>query len=320
MVTRTDTAEPGRDVIEAAACWQAQLADEDCDEESRRAFQQWLQADVAHGVAFDRMSTIAGQVTDRSSIERTAFGLMMEPPKPRNRAAISMLVVGAVSALTWMGAQEPAVRSRLADQKTAVGEQQHTAMPTGDRLVLDSDTAADVDDRTRAISLWRGGLMATVAKDQVRGFVVRTPQGTARALGTQFSVRIEDGVTTVSVIESRVEACSRIGNGACLILTAGQSARMDAQGVRRIADIDPVSEKAWGDGLLVVDDRPLVEVIAQLNRYRHVHVRYSGVDLHGLHVSGTFPLTDPDRALTSLQAALPIVVERDERGTSVRRR
>ncbi len=319
MVAQTDPAEPGRDVIEAAACWQAELTDENCGEESRRAFRHWLQADEAHRIAFDRMSALAGKVTDRTPIERSALGLMVER-KPRSRAAILLLVVGASSALTWMGIQEPTVRSRLANQKTAVGEQQHRNMLTGDVLVLDSDTAADVHDSTRAIRLWRGGLMATVAKNQDHDFVVRTPQGTARALGTQFSVRVEDDVTTISVIESRVEACSRAGNSACLVLRAGQSARMDAQGVRRIADIDPVSEKAWSDGLLVVDDRSLVEVISQLNRYRREPVNFSEADLHGLHVSGTFPLTDTDRALTSLQAALPIIVERDGQGTSIRRR
>ncbi|MFC4257365.1 DUF4880 domain-containing protein [Altererythrobacter xixiisoli] len=323
MVARTDAAEPSRAAIEAAALWQAQLADEDCDEEDRRAFRHWLQADPSHETAFDRMSAFAGKLADRDPVERDALGLVLTRA-PLRRVPAILLLAGTAAALSWLGAGNPAIRSRIADRQTTVGEQQRMAMAQGDRLVFDSDSAADLDDDDRMVTLWRGGVQASVAKAREQAFIVRTPQGTARALGTQFSVRVHDGVTTVSVVKSRVEACARASGGACLVLMPGQAARMDGSGIRRLADIDPAAEQAWADGLLVVDDLPLVQVLARLNQYRTDPVHYSAADLQGLHVTGTFPLTDPDRALVSLQAALPIIVDRGGQGgdgaVSIRRR
>lgn len=316
MVART---EPGRAVIEQAAFWQAQLADEDCDEESRRAFRRWLQADAAHGTAYDRMTALTGRVAGRDPIQRTALGMMLDG-KRQGRGLLALALIGTATAMAWIGSGNPDIRARIADEKTAVGEQQRATLASGDGLVLDSATAADIDDEARTIDLWRGAIMASVARGQPRAFVIRTPQGTARALGTQFSVRVEGGVTTVAVVESRVEMCAATGSRPCLTLAAGQSATMGAAGISRIGDVDPVAEKAWSEGLLVVDDRPLGEVLDRLNRYSRRPIRYSAGDLRGLHVSGTFPLTRPDRALTSLKAALPIAVDQADGEISVRRR
>lgn len=147
-----------------------------------------------------------------------------------------------------------------------------------------------------------------------------TPHGTARALGTRYSVRVEGDVTTVRVVESRVEACALTGKRACLTLLPGQSATLDSTGAHRGEDINPSGESAWADGLLMADDRPLASIIDELNRYRRNKIRYSSADIAGLHLSGSFPLTDTDRALKSISAALPVRVERGPEGPTVRRR
>ena len=284
-----------------------------------RAFRRWLEADPMHKLAFDRMSVVAQQVTTRTPVERAALGMMFA--RGGGRSAFMLLaLVGPATSLTWWGAGEPSIRARIADERTVVGQQRRTALASGDRLVLDTDTAADIAEKTRTIALWRGGLMANVEKGGTRPFIIRTPQGTARALGTHYSVRIEGNATTVSVMESRVEACATAGNRACLMLRAGQSARLDARGASRVRDIDPVSEGAWSDGLLVADDRPLSEVVDRLNHYRRDPIHYAPEDIEGLRVSGTFPLNDTERALTSLRAALPIAVEAGTDGPVVKRR
>jgi Fe2+-dicitrate sensor, membrane component len=319
MVAQTKQIEPSRAVIEAAAAWQAHLADEDCAKEDRQAFQDWLDADPIHTLAFDRISAVTQQVSTRTPVERAALGMMFAGRR-RHSALMLIALVGSATAIALWGAGEPSIRARIADQRTAVGEQHRAVLASGDGLVFDTDTAADIDERNRTIELWRGGVMAHVEKGAARPFVIRSPQGTARALGTQYSVRVEGKVTTVSVIESRVEACASTGNRSCVTLEAGQSARLDARGARRVGDIDPVSEMAWSDGLLVADDRPLSEVIDRLNRYRRDPIHYAPEDIQGLRVSGTFPLSDTERALTSLSAALPIAVEDGPDGTAVKRR
>jgi len=319
MVSRTDPAEPSRATVEQAAAWQAQLADEACDEADRTSFDAWLNADPSHRIAFDRMGAIADRVVRQDPIRRTALhGLLSR--RQRRAGALGVILLAGAGLLAALAAQNPAVRTRMADERSAIGELRPARLAGGDRITLDSDSAADLDDGARTVRLWQGAVMARVRHGSSRPFVVRTPQGSAIALGTQFSVRIEDGATVVAVVESRVEACAAHGDAACLVLTAGQSARLDDHGAHRLADIDPVAEAAWGDGLLVADDMPLVQLIERLNRYRPDPIRYRAAELEGLSLSGSFPLRDPDRALASIGAALPVTVDRTVEGPVLRRR
>ena len=61
------------------------------------------------------------------------------------------------------------------------------------------------------------------------------------------------------------------------------------------------------DGMLVVNNQPLGEVVAMLARHRVGHL---GVDprVAGLRVTGTLPLADTDQALLALTAAVPVEV------------
>jgi transmembrane sensor len=247
MTARTDPAEPNRAVIEQAAMWQARFADEECDAAARAAFDHWLNEHPSHRIAFDRMSSIADRLSDRDAIERTALQAMLSPRSRRN-ALGAIVLLGGAGLAAWMASYDPSVRARVAGERTTIGEIRQVTLAKEDRVTLDSDSAADIDETGRSVRLWRGGVMANVTKGSAQPFVIRTSQGTARALGTRFSVRIGADATIVAVIESSVEACANQVVQRCLTLGPGQSARLDRRGVQRLADIDPATETAWSDG------------------------------------------------------------------------
>ncbi|MBD3649871.1 MAG: iron dicitrate transport regulator FecR, partial [Alcanivorax sp.] len=62
---------------------------------------------------------------------------------------------------------------------------------------------------------------------------------------------------------------------------------------------------SWAGGKLMVVDMPLRELLAELGRYRRGHLACSDA-VAGLRVSGTFPLTDTDRALGVITEAFPL--------------
>lgn len=319
MTARTDLGEPRRAMVEEAARWHVQLGDESCSDLDRDAFEVWLAADDMHRLAFERMSAIGDRFAGQDAVERFALRKMLGSRRSRGAMTlVGLFFVGACSAV-WFLHDNPLVRAPIAGERSVVGELRSTRLATGDSVTLDSDSAVDLDETDRTVQLWRGGVMAKVRPGLEAPFLVRTPQGSARALGTQFSVRIVGEATIVRVVESKVEACAKRTPQACLVLTAGQAARLDGSGVHRLADVDPGAEAAWSDGLLVADDRPLAEVLDALNRYRAAPIAYSPEDLEGLHVTGTFPLTDGERALASIAAALPVTVEHADGRISLRR-
>lgn len=319
MAASTDTNEPSRAIVAEAAQWQVQLADEGCTADDREEWAAWLDADPVHRIAFERMGVIAERFAGQPAIERAALKRMMGP-NSRRTGAVTILMVGMIATLGWWVSDNVALRTRFADERTLIGEQRPLALASGDALTLDSDTAADISDGGRSILLWRGEVMADVKHGQPKPFVVRTGEGTARALGTRYSVRASGDGTIVTVIASRVEACAAHGDRRCATLESGQAARMDVNGLMRLPDVDPFEAEAWAQGTLYADDRPLVSVLAELNRYRSTPIRYDAAALSGLNVSGSFPLTDTERALAAIARALPITIHRGSGEITVSRR
>lgn len=319
MPARTDLEEPDYATIAQAGAWHAELADEHWDDAQRAALDAWLDADPAHRLAFERMEALAGQIGGTGPVERTALR-RAQSKRAARVGVLAMSLAGCLALLGWAAMYDPAMRAHFADERSAVGELKQANLASGDRILLDTDSAADLDDADRSVSLWRGGLMATVRHGAPRPFVVRTPLGTAKALGTRFSVRLENGGAVVTVIESRVEACASSGRRNCLTLRPGQTARLDASGAQALPNVDPLVAGAWSEGMLFADDLPLARVLNQLNRYRRVPIRYRPDDIGALRVTGTFPLIDADRALASISLALPVMVEHTAGGPEVRHR
>jgi transmembrane sensor len=67
--------------------------------------------------------------------------------------------------------------------------------------------------------------------------------------------------------------------------------------------------------MLVVNDMPLPDFLAELSRYRTGLLRCAP-NAAGLRVSGAYPLADTDRVLNTLTRALPVQLQRAPAGGS----
>jgi len=169
-------------------------------------------------------------------------------------------------------------------------------------------SALDVrfDRGQRLLHLRFGEVLIETAKDPNRPFLVETEQGRLRALGTRFSV-LQDGESTVlNVFEGRVEVRTAASQQE-RIIEAGQQVAFTRDGFNLNSPASATRE-AWSRGVLLADNLPLGQLVAELNRYRPGHL---GCDpaVAQLPVMGSFPLKDSDHALRLLQAALPIQVD-----------
>ncbi len=61
---------------------------------------------------------------------------------------------------------------------------------------------------------------------------------------------------------------------------------------------------AWLRGRLIVEDRPLAEVVKELNRYHHGHIALLDPDLQSLLVNGVIPITDRAASVDALEQSL----------------
>lgn len=188
---------------------------------------------------------------------------------------------------------------------TPLGEQR---LADGTRLWLNSGTALDVNFSAdqRELKLYSGEILISTGNDP-RPFVVDTPQGRLRPIGTRFSVREHNGRTLLNVYEGSVQvSCGDTHQ--TLTVPAGQGVNFDRQSLSATHRALPGRE-AWMKGVLMANDMRLGDFIEELASYRHGHL---GIDpqVANLRVMGTFPLEDTDQVLAMLEQVLPVRIER----------
>ncbi len=232
-----------------------------------------------------------------------------EPAQERRRQRRRQFTgLGAVLLAALLSAQLPWAYW-TADHRTAAGEIRTLTLPDGSQVVLNSHSAIDLDynDTTRTVELVRGELLATVAKVPGRPFQVTTRDLTATALGTEYSVRLEDGFTRVAVQESKVSVTPRDGDNS-LEISAGQQADLNRDGV--IArNATPSQRPDWADGRLAFSSAPLTDVVERLARHRPGLLTLAdALAQSSRRFTGVLPADDSDAALTLLADTLNLEV------------
>lgn len=291
-------------VIEQAIDWQVKLAYNAPDPATRTAFESWLASGAEHALAWQRIQSLTSRFAGMPP--QLALQTLRKLPEARlqRRNLLKLLSLFAVAgAGTWgLGSNAPWQRPG-ADYTTRLGEQRQWRLSDDSLLDLNTDSAVRLryDDDQRLIELLHGEIHIASGLDSAashhRPLRVATPFGVFEALGTQFSVRLDDHGARLGLLQGR-DRLQPGGGGSAAIASAGESWWLDSRQARRLPT--PASETAsWHDGLLTARKQPLQEVLAELSRYRH---GYLGCDpaIAGLPVSGNFQLDDLDNTLDFL--------------------
>ncbi|WP_218963721.1 FecR family protein [Janthinobacterium sp. BJB301] len=301
-------------VLQRAAEWMARLWAEDASAADADACAAWRADDPEHERAWTRLQRFARQF--ETLPREVARGALAPAPAPRHaagrRRALQLLGLIAAGGGTALLTHESSLWQRAAsDYRTTVGETRAIVLADGTQVVLDTASAIDVaySAGERRIVLRAGAILVTSAHEAApvyRPLLVATPQGTATALGTRFSVRLDDGESRVAVFQGAV-VLQPVKEGApSLHLQAGQQAVYTRHAVQDIGKVED-SAAAWTDGSLVAERMRLDQLLAELGRYRHGVLRCDE-SIAGLRVTGVYSLRDTDRSLANLALSLPVQV------------
>jgi len=183
--------------------------------------------------------------------------------------------------------------------ETGVGETRAVTLEDGSRIVLDTSSRLRVVFKTAArdVELLEGQAHFEVAKDSHRPFRVRTNSAEVVAVGTMFDVAALSALTTVTLIEGRVNVRAISGTPRVEpqveVLVPGQQLGIanDGQFLGKKA-VKIASVTAWQRGTIVLDDVPLTEALAALNRYSTTQIVILDTRLQSRSVSGVFRVGD----------------------------
>lgn len=287
------------------------MLDSDCatPEEIARC-EAWQDADPSHRRTLDRMRALDDRFGGLGAAEREALHRTAAGSRAGMRVGATLAGIAVVALVGWSVLMSEPMRERMADARTATGEQRTLALEDGSGLVLDTATVADTrfNADARTVHLFRGQVLAEVVRDPRRPFVVTTGEGTATALGTAFVVYREKGETRVTVTRSRVRVCTKDA-ASCTELGAGERARLAGGRLQHLPSVDPESAMIWARGWLEADDMPLGEVLAELNRYRTRAIQFDPNAIGQVRITGSYPLRDTDRALEAIAGSAGLRIE-----------
>lgn len=315
-----------------AAAWFARQRSGEMTEQEARELAVWLDEDSAHRAAWELAAQVWG-AAEGVRANPTMLGIRERAMRRRRlswaatggaiAASIALAVFGGWSMLdrtpagpvisTAVATQADLAGAGSRDFSTVVGERRTVTLEDGTVVTLDTNSAirAREGGRVRLVELDRGQAFFKVAKDRGRPFLVRAAGRTVVATGTEFGVRVERGRVAVTLIEGsvRVEApINGAGDGRfsryvqTTDLTPGSRLEVADGKPWAISEVDAERETSWMTDKLVFQDRPLAEVVAELNRYSPRRIVIADPELADDPVSGSFRTDDVDESVRAIVA------------------
>lgn len=303
-----------------AAAWHARLGASSVSPQTVEAFFAWRRT-PANAEAYRRVEAVWGQAgrlasdpeilgaVDEALGRRDSAGRSRRPWPPAVIGLAAVCAAGALAFGGWTWVINRGVYS------TGVGEQRLVQLSDGSSMRLDTASRVRVrfDGERRLLELESGQALFSVAHDTARPFVVQAGEATVTAVGTVFDVRRQAGEARVTLVSGVVDV-----RGARTApverMAAGRQARVSLSGaVVRTVDVE--TETSWAEGRIVFRDTPLIEAVAEVNRYLTQKVELDAADLAGVEVNGVFRTGDRDAFVSTVSGAFGLQASSGAGGT-----
>ncbi|OZI30652.1 hypothetical protein CAL29_21895 [Bordetella genomosp. 10] len=317
-MTATESALPSHP-RDAAAYWFARVHSGNFSAAEQLRFQQWRQAAAAHEHEYRALENIwraAGELRPEDVedlLQAPEPGARRSPSSARRAWLASGMSLCALAAAGgfWGWQQRSGPARYAAEFSTRPGERRRETLPDGSTLDINTRSRVTVRyfDRERHVALAEGEVMFLVAKDTARPFIVDAGAAAVRVTGTEFDVRREGEDVGVTVQSGSVEVTTgHWWRRERVALTAGLGAGTRAGQALPVDRVDVAAVTAWRQGKVVFKDRPLQDVVAEMNRYLEHPIHIADSRLARLSMAGVFSTQDGPGFLQALAATLPVSV------------
>lgn len=292
-------------ILREAADWLMRLHAGNTEPADWEAVDRWRATSPAHGMAWARAEGLLGDLKRLPSVPTRAALFL---PNNRRRQLLRLMWLPAIPA-GWLGWRHFSVTGER--WQTATGEQRALTLADGTQLLMNTATeiAVSFTVDSRVIRLIHGEVLVTSAPDTQtpqRPLLIATTDGTARPIGTRFSVRrsSDDVESQVAVFEGIVEVKS---GGMRRRVERGQRMSFGPHSIGTPESMDATVNEAWANGMIVARSMRLADLLSEIDRYRPGLLRCDPA-IANLRVSGTFPALKPEHSLDLLAASFPLQI------------
>jgi len=240
-------------------------------------------------------------------------------------AAVAVILVITLffSTQNWMEFRTPGGKAELSAQKitTDKGQRTNLRLSDGSLVTLNAESRLEIPENygepSRTIYL-EGEAFFEVEHDEDHPFVVITPRGYVKDLGTQFNVTAYDSSKIEVAVKEGLASLGKVQKGnlqeALAELIPGKLGVLRETGGITVTDITHMEEfTGWAEGKLVFRETPFPEVVQRLERWFNIEGMIEDPQLKERTLTATYSDMPVDEVLQVLSASLRVSYERDKR-------
>jgi transmembrane sensor len=203
--------------------------------------------------------------------------------------------------------------------ETKAAEVHDVALPDGSVITVGAQSQVDYEftEKERRAKVASGDAFFVVNKDATRPFIVSVDDVKITAVGTKFEVRRRSEGVNVAVAEGIVEVSQPAAEP--IRLQQGQTVMASRQTQPSVQPVSARDIGAWRNGRLVFDNATLGDLVSDANRYGTVRIVIEDPVLAKERITSSFRAAQVEGVLQSLQAVLPLTVQRADNGDIVLR-
>ena len=324
---------------EAAAAWVLLQEEGELSETNQRRFADWLSEAEGHVAAYeDALWALDAAARHAGAPEMLALrnaALMARGSRKQFwgwTGGLGLAAAAAAAIALWTvppGQYFPTgtgtrVAEKTADPavsnfQTGIGQRSSVSLPDGSVATLDTDSQIRVSysDKERGVYLLKGQALFQVAHGKPMPFQVYARGQRITAVGTVFNVRVQGDEVRVAMVEGTVKfrATPPPGGDAGapaseVTLNAGEAIVATPSAPLVVKTVDVRDIASWKGGVLVFNDVPLSEAVAEINRYTTRPIAVADGRVGKYRVSGVFKSNDPDHFCDAMAELFPIAVSR----------
>jgi transmembrane sensor len=294
-----------KDIDRQAAAWLQRQQFWNWTGEDQAEFSAWLDQATAHRIAFVRVSD-AWKRTHRLTVLRDYLHAQAVAKADLRLWPGLMKVVAALIAIAALGTGAVIYLSAPREEiiATAIGGHRVVTLHDGSTIELSTDTVVRISqtNEARTVKLDKGEAYFQVKHSATRLFTVAAGNRQLTDLGTKFVVRRDPDRLDVSVVEGRVLFdAKQNAHRQITLLNAGDELVATESAVTQLkrSPLELSNTLAWRRGVLVFKNMPLVDAIAEFNRYHSEKLIVLDSATGRLTIGGTFE-TGNIRAFTEV--------------------
>ncbi|WP_447765142.1 FecR family protein [Pseudomonas reinekei] len=310
-------------ITDAAAHWCMRLHAEDCTEQERLAFEQWLDAHPLHAIEYEAMLEIWEVAGDLPRPETTVVPMVRAKSQTPWRtfgmaAAVCALALPLAAYSGWNLGWLPDSYQHF----EATNNVRQVTLKDGTQVELNLGselTYSNYKDR-RQVSLKKGEAFFSVTHDTSHPFVVKAAEGKIRVTGTQFNVWMYEDQVKVNLIEGSVLVSSNddLPGDGLRLGPAMQASYRHGDYIPRISQTyDNNNSLAWLNGKLVLDDLALHDALPLINRYLETPLLVADNSTGAIRIGGIYNIKELNTLVATLPKVLPVYLTRNKEGNPV---